>query len=80
MLGYPGVLSAKRSLCHGERVVPIFIDRGAPLRDTLLTPKLAVLPMQAVELHPLTARLIILNVLRRRVKCTVTVAEASARA
>jgi hypothetical protein len=43
--------------------VPIFIGRGAPLRDTLLTPKLAVLPMQAVELHPLTAPLTILDVL-----------------
>jgi hypothetical protein len=36
--------------------VPIFIGRGAPFHDTLLTPKLAILPMQAVELHPLTAR------------------------
>ena len=34
---------------NGERVVPIFIGRGAPFRDTLLTPNLAVLPMRAVE-------------------------------
>jgi hypothetical protein len=37
--------------------VPIFIGRDATLRDRLLTPKLAVLPMRAVELHPLAARL-----------------------
>ena len=29
---------------------PIFIGRGAPFRNTLSTPKLAVLPMQAVAL------------------------------
>jgi hypothetical protein len=36
-----------------------FILNGAPVRYTLLTAKLAVLPMQAVELHSLTARLTI---------------------
>jgi len=40
------------------------IVSGAPLRNTLLMPKLAVLPMQAAELHPLTARSHNLNVLR----------------
>ena len=33
------------------------ISSGAPFRDTLLTPKLAVLPMQAVASHPPAARL-----------------------
>src|SRR5437016_4052802 len=36
---------AAASKGNREGVVPIFIGRGAPLRDTLLTPKLAVLPM-----------------------------------
>jgi hypothetical protein len=44
--------------------VPIFIGRGAPFPNTPLTLKLAVLPMQAAELHPLTARSHNLNVLR----------------
>jgi hypothetical protein len=33
----------------GERVVPIFIDRGTPLRNTLLTPKPADFPMPLSE-------------------------------
>ena len=49
---------------HDESAVRrVRISSGAPLRNTLLTPKLAVLPMQAVELHPLTARSHNLNVL-----------------
>jgi hypothetical protein len=39
--------------------VPIFIGRGAPLRNTPLTPKRAALAMQSVELQPLAARLTI---------------------
>jgi hypothetical protein len=42
------------SLGTNVRIVP-----GAPFRYSLLTPKLAVLAMQAVQLYPLTARLTI---------------------
>jgi len=35
---------------HGERVVPIFIDRGAPLRNTPSPPNAADYPMQAIKL------------------------------
>jgi len=60
---------------HGEAIVPIFIGRGAPVRNAISTPKPADFPMQAAKSHPRIARLT--NSAnyddRARIKCTVTV-------
>jgi len=40
---------APTSQRYGEAILPTFIDRGAPLRRTLLPPKAADFPMQNVK-------------------------------
>jgi len=48
-IGQDSVESRAKSWRHGECVVLIFIGRGAPLRNTLLTPNATKFAMQAVK-------------------------------